>query len=380
MSIELKLASLAETAKRVRHSLESEEATKTALVLPFLMALDYSVFDPTEVVPEYRADVKGVKHQERVDYAILRKGEPIILIEAKQANASLGNKNQITQLYRYWNETSAKVGILTNGIDYRFYGDADHDNKMDFTPFLTVDITNMSERDVSSVSAFSKYNYDLEDTAKLSEELYYQTAIRKVLVGAFKDPQTPFVRWIMTRTYEGVKTASKIQWFKEQVKVALQDFCMVNHHIGQAQVADTTIIDQLYNEATEPTLPTKGWTGLDIFEAEPGTKPPPTVRFSSGEERSVGNWKALLIEVAEWMAREDILIPEKCPVPATRKGSYYADKRPIHENGRDFASPHRLANGVYIVAHGSASALVDMSKRLLEKLDQDPAQVWLKTG
>ena len=38
MSIELKLASLAETAKRVRHTLESEEATKTALVLPFLMA------------------------------------------------------------------------------------------------------------------------------------------------------------------------------------------------------------------------------------------------------------------------------------------------------------------------------------------------------
>ncbi len=46
MSIEIKLASLAETAKRVTQTLETEEATKTALILPFLMALDYNVFDP----------------------------------------------------------------------------------------------------------------------------------------------------------------------------------------------------------------------------------------------------------------------------------------------------------------------------------------------
>ena len=228
MSIEIKLASLAATAKRVQATLETEEATKTALLLPFLMALDYNVFDPTEVVPEYQADI-GIKSHERVDYALLRDGEPIILIEAKQVDVALDDKRHLTQLFRYWNATTAKVGILTNGIEYRFFGDTDHDNLMDDKPFLSVDITKLSPRDVASLSAFSKHNYTLEDTARLSEELYYQDAIRKVLASACKNPQKPFVRWIMQRTYDGLKTANKVEWFAVQVKQALKGFCVANH-------------------------------------------------------------------------------------------------------------------------------------------------------
>ena len=87
-------------------------------------------------VPEFRADV-GVKPQERVDYALIRDGQPIILIEAKQANVPLSDRQHLTQLFRYWNATPVKIGILTNGIEYRFYGDTDNDNLMDAKPFLS---------------------------------------------------------------------------------------------------------------------------------------------------------------------------------------------------------------------------------------------------
>ena len=294
MSIELKLASLAETAKRVRHSLESEEATKTALVLPFLMALDYNVFDPTEVVPEFRADV-GVKPQERVDYALIRDGQPIILIEAKQANTPLSDRQHLTQLFRYWNATPVKIGILTNGIEYRFYGDTDNDNLMDSNPFLSIDITKMSPRDVASVSAFSKYNYNLEDTAKLSEELYYQTAIRKVMVVACKDPQTPFVRWIMTRTFEGRKNSNRIEWFKDQVRIALKDFCIASHHTGQTHGEDATTNSQADNKPRKPSVSTKDWIILEDFQGESGTNSPRVIRFSAGEERDIVYWNQTLV-------------------------------------------------------------------------------------
>jgi len=46
----------------------TEEATKNALIMPFINALGYNVFDPTEVVPEFTADV-GTKKGEKVDYA-----------------------------------------------------------------------------------------------------------------------------------------------------------------------------------------------------------------------------------------------------------------------------------------------------------------------
>ncbi len=42
--------------KQLEH-LKTEEATKAALVMPFINALGYNVFDPTEVIPEFIADV-----------------------------------------------------------------------------------------------------------------------------------------------------------------------------------------------------------------------------------------------------------------------------------------------------------------------------------
>lgn len=55
----------------MRH--DPEEATKNALVLPFISILGYDIFDPTEVIPEFTADV-GIKKGEKVDYAIQKDG------------------------------------------------------------------------------------------------------------------------------------------------------------------------------------------------------------------------------------------------------------------------------------------------------------------
>ena len=111
-----------ELATRVPKQLDyiqTEEATKNALVMPFISALGYNVFDPTEVTPELNADV-GVKKGEKVDYAILREGKPIILFECKHHMADLG-KVHASQLYRYFSVTEARFGVLTNGIIYWFY-------------------------------------------------------------------------------------------------------------------------------------------------------------------------------------------------------------------------------------------------------------------
>ena len=379
MSIEIKLASLAETAKRVTQTLETEEATKTALILPFLMALDYNVFDPTEVVPEYQADV-GVKSHERVDYALLREGQPIILIEAKQVDVKLDDKRHLTQLFRYWNATPAKVGILTNGVEYRFYGDTDQDNLMDESPFLTINITKMSPRDVASVSAFSKYNYNLEDTAKLSEELFYQDAIRKVMIEVCKDPKTPFVRWMMSRTYDGMRTAAKIEWFKEQIKVALKDFGFANHQSVQVQEQVSATDTQRELERFEPPLPSNDWTSLAEFEAVPGTKPPPIIKFPDGEEREVKYWNRFPVEIAEFLVRSGSLTNSECPVYGDLPGKAWVNIEPRHPDGNAFPSHKQLSNDLFVFTHVSGSYAVYISQKLVENLGQDPSQVWLKTG
>lgn len=88
-----KVNQLKERAVNLRDSLETEEATKNALIMPFLNTLGYDVFNPLEVVPEFVADSR-LKKDEKVDYAIMKDGKPIILIECKKIdNDKLDVKN-----------------------------------------------------------------------------------------------------------------------------------------------------------------------------------------------------------------------------------------------------------------------------------------------
>ena len=127
-----------------RQHLATEEATKNALVLPVINALGYNVFDPTEVVPEFVADV-GTKKGEKVDYVIMRDGKPAILIECKAAGSRL-NLNHASQLFRYFATTDARFAVLTDGIEYQFYTDIEAPNRMDSHPFFEFSMMVASRR------------------------------------------------------------------------------------------------------------------------------------------------------------------------------------------------------------------------------------------
>jgi len=117
-----KIQNLAKRAPSQLEYCQTEEATKTALIMPFINSLGYDVFDPTEVVPEYIADI-GTKKGEKADYAIMIEGKPVILFECKWSGADL-NKEHASQLHRYFNAVQgARFGVLTNGMEYRFYSD-----------------------------------------------------------------------------------------------------------------------------------------------------------------------------------------------------------------------------------------------------------------
>lgn len=131
--------------------IQTEEATKNAMVMPFIQILGYNVFDPMEVTPELIADV-GTKKGEKVDYAVLRDGKPILLFECKKCGGDL-NINHASQLFRYFHVTAARFGVLTNGLTYRFFTDLEQPNKMDEKPFFEFDILDFKDRDVDAAYA-----------------------------------------------------------------------------------------------------------------------------------------------------------------------------------------------------------------------------------
>jgi len=122
MSLFEDLSKISERIQRQRKKMEhNEDATKLVSVQPFIRALGYDTQNLGEVFPEFKADAK-ISGGERVDYAILSEDKPIIFIEAKAVNILL-NESNWKQLYNYFNAKEVRLGILTNGIMYRFYAE-----------------------------------------------------------------------------------------------------------------------------------------------------------------------------------------------------------------------------------------------------------------
>ena len=117
MEFKDELRKYTERLENIKDTLQTEEATKMSLIVPFFQLLGYDVFNPLEFCPEYTADI-GIKKGEKVDYAILMGKDPVILIEAKSVNKKLDRHS--SQLFRYFVSTPAKFAILTNGIEYKF--------------------------------------------------------------------------------------------------------------------------------------------------------------------------------------------------------------------------------------------------------------------
>ena len=72
------LRNLSIKIEKQKDAIRSEEATKNACVMPFIKLLGYDVSDLTEVVPEFTADF-GTKQGEKVDYAVFKDGEVIMI-------------------------------------------------------------------------------------------------------------------------------------------------------------------------------------------------------------------------------------------------------------------------------------------------------------
>ena len=259
------LSNLASRALKQLAHIQTEEATKTALVMPFINALGYNVFDPTEVVPEFICDI-GTKKGEKIDYAIMRDGKPIILIECKHVGSDL-NINHASQLFRYFHVTEARIAILTNGLIYRLFTDLEQANKMDERPFLEFDLTNFHENDVAEIKKLSKGSFNIDDMLFAAYNLKYMRAFKKYFEEQFAQPSADFVHFVSKQVYEGVLTNKLKEQFNILVHRSFHQF--LNDKIAmrlRSAMIDTSGQGPLVNDV--PTAPMPDISATSETEAK----------------------------------------------------------------------------------------------------------------
>lgn len=223
MDFKDQIKQFADRVTRLKDNINTEEATKTSLVLPFLQTLGYDVFDPFEVVPEFISDI-GTKKGEKVDYAIMKeieggKSEPCMLIECKHWRQSLTLHDN--QLLRYFHVTKARFGVLTNGVIYRFYTDLENANRMDEQPFLEIDLLDLRDNQIEELKKFSKPYFDVDQILNTASELKYTGALKTIIAQELANPSEWLVKYLAKNVYSGTFTAKMVDYFGVLVKKSI---------------------------------------------------------------------------------------------------------------------------------------------------------------
>lgn len=218
MEFKEQIKQLGDKVVKMKDQIQTEEATKSAFIMPFIQCLGYDVFNPMEVVPEFITDY-GAKNIEKVDYAILKEEKPVMIIECKNHSENLDK--HYTQIHKYFHLTNARFALLTNGVQYNFFTDLDLSNKMDEKPFFSFDITNPKEQQIKELSKFHKSGFDINTILTSASELKYTNAIKMVLSNEIAKPSPEFVKFFVSRVYEGKATEKVMTQFTELVKRTL---------------------------------------------------------------------------------------------------------------------------------------------------------------
>ena len=172
MELQEKMYNLSERIKQLKENIQTEEATKQSFILPFFQALGYDVFNPLEFIPEFTADV-GIKKHEKVDYAILQEGKPLILIEAKSCNEKLDKH------------------------DSQFYSDLDQPNVMDSQPFYVLDMMDLSDQAIQYLANFNKCNLDIDSIMNTASDLKYLSLTKTAFKELIENPTDEFIKLLL---------------------------------------------------------------------------------------------------------------------------------------------------------------------------------------
>ena len=250
MDFSERIAELSKKVKNLGDSLKTEEATKNALVMPFIAALGYDVFNPAEVVPEFSAPI-GEYKDARVDYAILVDGKPILLLECKALGTSLDMKH-CNQLQLYFHGTEAPIAILTDGNRYRFYSDLEAANKMDSKPYMEFVLDDMDEMLLPELRKLAKGKFNRDACMSAANELKYNREFKRIMGEQMETPHEDFARFFIGQTYDGRITQNVLDRFTPILTAALDQFIndRINDRLKNAMTQQKPELVEIESEDT----------------------------------------------------------------------------------------------------------------------------------
>lgn len=354
------LHELANKIQNFKNDILNEEATKNSCILPFLSILGYDIHNPQEVIPEYNADI-GIKNGEKVDFTIAIDNEASILVEAKTIGTNL-NKHY-SQLFRYFSVVDgAKVGILTDGVEYQFYTDIKIQNKMDQEPFFVFNIFSVNDKDYKYLTKFKKENFNVNKIKKVAEKLYYEQEIDQAVSNLLANPNDEFVKLILSEFYDGAKTSKILNNVKPMVVKAIEK--SKNNFNKNTKVVESDTTEEVQEN---PVVKTINIRLADIDKNEFNSITIHNVTYngqSLKEEKNVTQYYLRLIEMLLDNYEEQVVAIMN-QIQANCKNNFL-----LYKSNENMRMPNRLPNGYVVNTNFDTFHKVDRLSKIVKGLNE----------
>ena len=203
---------------RLDEKCTNEAQTRMYLIEPILEILGYSRIDDKDMLTEINAG--WGRKNDKADIGLIAKGKtPEIIVECKTLNKRLTDK-EASQLNNYFvNTKGSKFGILTNGLEWRFYApnEATKEMKLYEKPFLVLDLSEIDENTIEQLSKFHKNGIDLREINEEAQEFFFMEGFSDAFTAELIDPSDDFVKAIFNRM-EGKRMTDQL---KEKIRVLI---------------------------------------------------------------------------------------------------------------------------------------------------------------
>lgn len=179
----------------------NEAQTRQYLIEPIIQVLGYSSFD--DMLTEFNAGW-GAKN-DRADIGLLVKDKknPEIIVECKSLGKKLTDK-EASQLNSYFiNTKNSKLGILTNGMEWRFYAinNATKSSNLFEVPFLVLDFSEINDGLIDQLSKFHRnfLSTNLNEMLEETQEFYFMQGFDSAFATELFEPSDAFIKAIFDR-------------------------------------------------------------------------------------------------------------------------------------------------------------------------------------
>ena len=299
---------------------QNEMVTRYVLIDPLLRGLGWDTEDPEQVIPEYRSGTG------KADYALLKNGKPIILIEAKRLDTPL--QDGLAQAINYCLTEGTLYFAVTDGRRWEVY------------------------ETHKPVPISDKRLVEFDLVADVPAEL-------------------------------ALKALALWRRSVESGRLHLAHDPLVTTPIESSQAPLSPPISPRDDELdpapairpeAEPTIrkPALAWNSLSKIQAVKFGDPPQMLRFPDGSEEDLRNtWVNLPCAVVKWLSDKGILTRERCPIRHRKR--YLVHVTPAHPEGKPFTSP-KQAGHFYVEGNYNGPDQLRTTIIILRHLSQDPDQ------